>query len=63
MTKSIAMYKGYTYYGDFDEVEEVNFSTDGGEVLKNKIELISVRLPYLAYQVKGIEVHLRTCPG
>jgi len=53
MDKDIAMYKGYKYIGDYSDVKEVDFKTDKGADLESKMELISARLPYLAYQAKN----------
>lgn len=54
MVKSTAMYKGYTYIGGFDEIEEVNFSTDKVNSLDYKMKLLEAQLPYLAYQIEGV---------
>jgi hypothetical protein len=54
MGKDIAMYKGYKYYGDFEDIEQIDLGKDSEENLERKMELLSVQLPYLSYKVTSI---------
>lgn len=60
MSKSIAMYKGYSYIGDMEDIEDINIEdiniaeTDS-EKIDEQLKLLKAKIPYLCYMAKGID--------
>ncbi len=56
MSKSIAMYEGYSYIGDMEDIEEVtNIIKMDPEKRNEQLKLLNAKIPFLCYMAKGID--------
>ena len=55
MIKSIAMYEGYSYIGDMEDIEDINIAETDSEKRNERLKLLKAEAPYLCYMAKGID--------
>lgn len=55
MIKSIAMYEGYSYIGDMEDIEDINIAETDSEKRNERLKLLKAETPYLSYIAKGIQ--------
>ena len=55
MIKSIAMYEGYSYIGDMEDIEDINIAETDSEKRNEQLKLLKAEAPYLYYMAKGID--------
>jgi len=55
MSKSTAMYKGYSYIGDMEDIEDINIAETDSEKIYEKLKLLQAEMPYLHYMAIGID--------
>ena len=55
MSRSIAMYEGYSYIGDMEDTEDINIAETDPEKRNEWLKLLKAEAPYLCYMAKGID--------
>ena len=53
--KCIAMYEGYSYIGDMEDIEDINIAETDSEKRNERLKLLKAEAPYLCYMAKGID--------